>query len=222
MKQKGFVLLPIILIIAILGLSGLFFYQNNKTNSSINELKQKLSNEVATSAPTQKPTSTTKPTTQPTTKPTPKVTNSPTSTPSPAPKPFAEEESMMRKTIAGFEMYIGTGNTAGALTFFTAPKTASAKARYEEIKGKNLPYGLKSWTYVTDSNSVLAVETINGGYKVRMNECRSNSSSCLSLTLEMVRDSKAENGFMIERYYGSEYMYQNNLGEEIKYKGFSF
>ena len=219
MEQKGFILLPVIIVIAIVGTIVFFVYQNNKTNSAIEEMKSKVNNDrVVTSSPSPKASNTTEPTPTATQKPTPSWTPIPT----PTPRPFAEEEKMMRKTLAGFEMYVGTGNTAGALTFFTPPQTSNAKDKYEEIRRKNLPYTLKSWSYVTDNNYLLISEAINGGYKVRMTECRSSSESCTTLILEMVRNDNAENGFMIERYYGTEHAYQNNLGEEIKYNGFAF
>jgi hypothetical protein len=143
-----------------------------------------------------------------------------TPSPSPTPRPFSEEEKLMRKILAGFEMYVANGNTAGALTFFTPPLTEKAKEKYEYIHTKNLLFTLKSWSFVQDSNYLLGVEEIKGGYRVRTIECRSNTTYCPTLFLELVRDETAENGFLIDRYYDTTYSYQNNLGEEIKYQGF--
>jgi len=146
----------------------------------------------------------------------------PTSEPSPTPtvRSFEEEENFMRKTLAGFEMYIGGRNTAGALSFFTPPQTDLAKKKYSDIRTKNLPFGLTSWSFVMDSNGKLSTEEIKDGYRVRVSECRTNGSACSILFIELVRDDSAENNFSVSRYYTTAYAYQNNLGEEIKYQGF--
>lgn len=148
------------------------------------------------------------------------TTTAPTSTPTPTPRPFSDEEKLMRKILAGFEMYVANGNTAGALTFFTPPLTDKAKEKYNDIHTKNLLFTLKSWSFIETGDNLLAVEEIKGGYRIRMSECRSNTTSCPILLLELVRDETAENGFLIDRYYDTTYMYQNNLGETIKYQGF--
>lgn len=152
----------------------------------------------------------------PTSSPTPTTTQTPT----PTPRPFSEEEKLLRKTLAGFEMYIGNGNTAGALTFFTPPQTVKAKEKYDSIRMKNLSFTLKSWSFIENSSYQLVTEEIKGGYRVRMNECRTNSTSCSLLFIELFRSDVAENGFLIDRYYDTTYSNQNNLGEEIKYQGF--
>lgn len=148
------------------------------------------------------------------------VTITPTATSTP--KTFSEEEKLMRKTLAGFEMYIGNANTAGALTFFTPPITAKAKQTFENIRTKNLSFTLKSWSFVEDNSYQLLTEEINGGYRIRMVECRTNTTSCPTFFIELIRNESAENGFLINRYYDTTYSYQNNLGEEIKYQGFGF
>ena len=211
--QRGSFAPAILLLIAIVGAIVFIGYRNIKLNDSIQELKTGILNlnnrkEIATSSPIPVITNI------------PQPTNIPTATPEP--KSFEEEERLMRKTLAGFEMYIGTSNTAGALSFFTPPQTDQAKEKYDNIQSKNLPYTLKSWSMVQDSNYVLAVENIKNGYRVRMIECRSNSDTCPLLFIELVRTDYSENGFSVDRYYTSEYMYQNNLGEEIKYQGFGF
>lgn len=132
---------------------------------------------------------------------------------------------MMRKTIAGFEMYIGVRNTAGALTFFTPPQTQSAKKKYEEIRSTNLPFSLKSWSFSSCETPpyMLVVEKIKNGYRTTVLEGRKYSEDDVrftSVVLELVRDESKENGFAIDRYYTSQYSYQNNLGEEIKCQGF--
>lgn len=146
--------------------------------------------------------------------------------PTPAPKTFEEEEKSLRKVIATFEMYIGTRNTAGALTLFTAPKTESAKKKYKEIHDKNLPYGLKGWSFqdnYTNGKYLLIVKEIENGYLTSVTEWRTNNEYAKIVYLEIVRDKNAENGFLIDRYYTSDYYEQrNNLGEEIKYQGFEF
>lgn len=210
MRQKGFAPILIIVILALVGIIGAYYYETQKGNAvPIPSLAP-----MATSTPTPKTpapkVSTSVPTSIPTTEP----------TPTPVVRSFEEEEKLMRETLAGFDMYIGTKNTAGALSFFTPPKTDSAKAKLNEIRSKNLPYGIKSWSFSWDSNGLLLAEEIKGGYKVRMTECRTNSDSCLITIIELVRDESAENGFSVDRYYTSAYAYQNNLGEEIKYQGF--
>jgi len=210
MRQKGFAVFSLLLVVAIIAIVGFVVYQNTQLRSSILELKNTVANNNKLPA-----TNTPKPT----------ATNlaTPTASPSPTPSPksFEEEEILMRKTLAGFEMYIGASNTAGALSFFTPPKSTSAKERYENIRSKNLPYGLKSWSFVVDYSQKLAVEEVKGGYRVRVNECRTNGT-CLILFFDLIRDLGAENGFLVDRYYTSQYAYQNNLGEEIKYQGFGF
>lgn len=138
------------------------------------------------------------------------------------PKTFSEEENLMRKTLAGFEMYIGNANTAGALNFFTPPITDKAKQTFENIRTKNLSFTLKSWSFVEDSKYQILTEEINGGYRVRMVECRTNTTSCPTFFIELIRDESAENGFLIDKYYDATYSNHNNLGEEIKYQGFGF
>lgn len=152
----------------------------------------------------------------PTRVPSPVMTIIPTVTP----KTFEQEEKLLRKTLAGFEGYIGNGNTTGALTFFTPALTASAKQKYEAIRTKNLQFTLKSWSFVVSDNYLVETEEIKDGYRVRINECRSNNINCPILYVELVRNEKAENGFLISRYYDQSFAYQNNLGEEIKYQGF--
>ncbi len=223
MKQKGSILLQVIILVLAVGTIALFaYYQTSRTNRALEEMKSKLnSDRIVITSPTPSVSNSQQPTLVMTQKLTPSRVPSPTTAAAPTPRPFAEEEKMMRKTLAGFEMYISSGNMAGALTFFTQPQTSSAKANFNEIRGKNLPFTLNSWSFVEDNNYLLVSEAINGGYKVRMTECRSNSGSCDTLIVEIVRNERAENGFMIERYYGTQYMYQNNLGEEIKYQGFT-
>lgn len=218
MKNKGFILIEVVVAILVVAVILGYFLSKN-TNSQ----KKESSISVASlkPSPTQ-PQKTNFPSSIPTIKPTPVLTPTPISTSTPTPRSFEEEEKLMRKTLAGFEMYIGVKNTAGALSFFTPPKTASAKAKYEEIRTKNLPFGLRSWSFVEDSNYKLVAEPLNNGYRVRVNECRTNSDSCTILYFELVRNQEAENGFLVDRYYTSAYGYQNNLGEEIKYQGFGF
>lgn len=210
MRQKGFAPILILVVLALVGIIGAYYYGSQKGNAAPSPSPIAL----ATSTPTSKT-------------PTPKVltpapTFVPTTEPTPTPivRSFEEEERLMRETLAGFDMYIGAKNTAGALSFFTLPKTESAKAKLNEIRSKNLPYGIKSWSFSWDSNGLLLTEEIKGGYKVHMTECRTNSDSCLITIIELVRDESAENGFSVDRYYTSAYAYQNNLGEEIKYQGF--
>jgi hypothetical protein len=148
------------------------------------------------------------------------IVKTPTLTETPVQRSFTEEEKLMRKTLAGFEMYVGTSNTSGALSFFTPAVSAAAKQKYDTIRTKILPFTLKSWSFVMNGNDVLATEEIKGGYRVRMTECRSDNPNCSIYFLEMVRNESAENGFSVDRYYSTSYMYQNNLGEEIKYQGF--
>lgn len=218
MRNKGFVLIEVV--VAILVVAAILGYVLNKNTNSRKE-ESSISSVSLKPSPTQ-PQKTNLPSPTPTMKPTPILTLIPTLTPTPTPKSFEEEEKLMRKTLAGFEMYIGVKNTAGALSFFTPPQTASAKAKYEEIRTKNLPFGLRSWSFVEDSNYKLFAETLNNGYRVRVNECRTNSDYCTLLYFELVRNPEAENGFLVDRYYTSAYAYQNNLGEEIKYQGFGF
>lgn len=213
-SPKSILVIMTILIILSFLLSGFLIYQNSKLRQEINTQPQNTDRN--TISPTLSPTSTS--TSTPKDLITPIPTSKPTSTPTI--RSFEEEEELMRKTLAGFEMYIGARNTAGALSFFTPPKTDSAKEKYESIRTKNLPDGLKSWGMVTNTYGKLAVEEIKGGYRARVNECKINSSSCSLLFLELVRDDSAENSFSVDRYYTSSYGYQNNLGEEIKYQGF--
>ena len=218
MRQKGFVLLHVLLIIVLVGLIVFVAYQSIKTNDTIKEIKTSISNNLVATSPPVTKTASPLLTPSPTVTKTPMSSDTPTSTPSP--KTFEEEERLMRRTIAGFEMYVAGSNTAGALSFFTPPQTSQAKTKYEEIRTQNLPFTLKSWSFVEDGAGLLATEDLKGGYRVRMKECRSNSNTCPLLFLEMVRSDQAENGFMVDRYYTTEYAYQNNLGEEIKYQGF--
>jgi hypothetical protein len=142
------------------------------------------------------------------------------STPTPTARPWVKEEELLRKTVAGFEMYVGNSNTAGALTFFTPPISDSAKLKFNSIKAKDLPFRLTSWSFIWDANQMLAAEEIKNGYRVRTSECRTTNQNCLIYFIELVRSNEAENGFSVDRYYRSQYGYQNNLGEEIKYDGF--
>lgn len=212
MRQKGFILLSVIIIALLIGVLGFFVYQNIQLQKGGSNTVSPSVSPTATLAPTSKPAMTPPVTVVPTSK----------STPTPIARSFKEEEILMRRTLAGFEMYIGGRNTAGALSFFTPPQTNSAKKVYEDIRTKNLSFGLTSWSFVMDSNGILSTEETKGGYRVRIYECRTNNSSCPILFLELVRDEKAENYFSIDRYYTTAYSYQNNLGEEIKYQGFGF
>ncbi|KKR40546.1 hypothetical protein A2594_02535 [Candidatus Woesebacteria bacterium RIFOXYD1_FULL_41_28] len=210
MRQKGFVPILIVIILALAGIGGAYYFGMMEGNSL--PVTIQTPSPVATSTPNATPTSKIS-------IPTPTVKPTPTPTATPVVRSFEEEEMSMRKTLAGFEMYIGAKNTAGALSFFTPAQTSSAKAKYESIRTKNLSFGLQSWQFVEDSNYKLAVETINGGYRVRVYECRTDGT-CPVLFFELVRNDSAENHFSVDRYYTASYSYQNNLGEEIKYQGF--
>lgn len=201
MKQKGFAQIFLIIILLIIVGGGAYYIGRQTIRIP--------SVPIITSTPVIISTPTLKPTLSPTLSP----------TPIPTPKPFAEEERLIRKTLTGFEQYIGGRNTAGALTFFTPPISTQAKAKYESIRTQNLPFGLRGWSYVMDLSGRLDVEEIKNGYKVRVIESRTDGSDSI-LTFEMIRDEKMENGFAVDRYYTTRYMYQNNLGEEIKYQGF--
>lgn len=205
-----------LIVVAGAGLTGIQIGKNQTTNQQPVIVQPTISpTQTLTITPTDIPETIT-----PITSASPTATTAPTPTPTPTPRPFSDEEKLMRKTLAGFEMYVANGNTAGALTFFTPPLTDKAKEKYNDIHTKNLPFTLKSWSFVENSDNLLAVEEIKGGYRVRMSECRSNTTSCPILFLELVRNETAENGFLIDRYYDTTYMYQNNLGETIKYQGF--
>jgi hypothetical protein len=205
------------LLIASVAISGYFAYMYQQNQLLVDNLTKQ------STTPTPEPT----PTPSPVTPPTPTLDPTPaTVTPSPTPEPtptlsFTEEEKLLRKTLAGFEMYVSNSNTAGALTFFTKAVSQSAKDKYESIKSKDLPFKLTSWRFVDDSTNTLITEKITNGYSVRMVECRDNQTSCSVLFIELVRNDQAENGFSINRYYDTTYQYQNNLGEDIKYQGFS-
>lgn len=216
MQQKGFA--PVLVLVLVASLAALFYFYSKDLEIKKISVVTPVPEETEFATPTQTPLKT------PTPAPSQKPTATPTITPSPTPtpRPFADEETSMRKTLAGFEMFIGTSNTAGALTFFTPPVSDSAKVKYQEIRTKNLPYRLNSWRFVMDNNNILIAETFKDGYKVRVSECRTNSTTCSTLTFELARDVSAENGFKVDRYYGTDYSYQNNLGEEIKYAGFGF
>jgi hypothetical protein len=224
-KRLFFLLLVFIFLSVVLAGTSIYFaHSYGQCRIAFDEKKDNCS---SNSLPTPSPVSSFFPVY--TSSPSPVLTSKPLSTLTPTPTPvkrsFDEEEKLMRKTLAGFEMYIGTRNTAGALTFFTPPKTDLGKQKLAEIKTKNLPYGLNAWEFVEDSNYKLVAEEINNGYRVRMKEYRTNNNESGNFTIvgiELVRDSKAENGFSIDRYYTSQYFYQNNLGEEIKYQGFQF
>jgi len=215
--KKNFPLVIVfsILLLGLIGGIAYLVYQNNLLKQEIVSLQE---TPQTTPSPTTSPIPTSPPI--PTTSLSPSPTNTPTPTPTPTQRPFAEEEKLMRKTLAGFEMFIANSNTAGALTFFTPPTTNEAKEKLKNIQAKDLPFALKSWSFVTDNNYILVTEEIKGGYRVRMTECRTNTTSCPILFLELVRDESAENGFSVDRYYDTSYAYQNNLGEEIKYQGF--
>lgn len=212
MRQKGFVPILIVIVLALAGIAGAYYFGMKEGNPL--SVPTQTPSPAATGTPNATPTSKiTIP--SPTVKPV--LTATPTSTP--VARSFEEEEMSMRKTLAGFEMYIGTKNTAGALSFFTPAQTSSAKAKYESIRTKNLSFGLQSWRFIEDINGKLSVEEIKGGFRVRVSECRTDNT-CPILFFELVRDNSAENYFSVDRYYTSAYAYQNNLGEEIKYQGF--
>jgi hypothetical protein len=220
MNQKGFVLPVLLITLVIIAGATYFLYLKDAGSVTVKTLSPSPTFEA-----TVVPRATAFSSPSPSFKPAKTLTPTPSMTPSPTPSPrsFEEEEASMRKTIAGFEMYIGTSNTAGALTFFTLPVSDSAKAKLNEIRSKNLPYRLNSWKMVRDANDqYLSTQPINGGFKVQVIECRTNSTSCITVNLELVRNEEAENKFSVSRYYDNSYIYQNNLGEDIKYQGFSF
>lgn len=217
MNNKGFAAIGIVIVLALAGFVYFIYSQDLKTRKFITASPSPTEESLSV-AETPTPVASAKTITP---KPTATVTPTPSPSPTLSPRPFAEEEPLMRKTIAGFEMYIGTSNTAGALTFFTPPVGDAAKAKLEQIRTKNLPYRLYSWKMVTDAEDrYLRTQEINGGYKIQVIECRTNGASCTGLYLELVRNDKAENYFSVERYYEDTYLYQNNLGEDIKYQGF--
>jgi hypothetical protein len=202
-KSSLFLIVLTIITVPLIGFVAYLFYQNQQLNLQLATIRN--------------------PDSTPTIIPSPTVTTSftPIPTSTPTPENFAEEEKQMRKTLVDFEMYVANGNTAGALTFFTPPVSSTAKAEYEDIRSRNLNFTVKGYRWA-ENDGVLNVSEIKNGYRAITTECRSNSTTCSILLVEFVKSETAENGFLIDRYYDSSYMSQNNLSEEIKYQGFGF
>lgn len=209
MKQKGFVLIPVIVVV-LLAMIGYLIYENSKL---------KLNNGFSATNPTQNPSYSSTPLSSNSPTSTPNIvatlTPTPTPTPTPDPSPSALQITNFRKVLAEFEKYIGVSNTAGALQFFTPPTSDKAKAEFEKLRTTNLPFRLTYWSFFSNDDGYLFSTKIQNGYKMTMTEGRDGVATYL--IIELVRDGDS---FLIDRYYHSGSNVNVNH-EDLKYQGFS-
>ena len=145
---------------------------------------------------------------------TPSITVSPTN--SPSLEPIEDRAKMIRSLVANFEKYIGVSNTMGALNLMTLPRTEAGRTKLEEIKTKNLPFKLKSWTYLVNEDSYLLGQEIDGGgYRFEIMEDRGNGREYLVFEVVQVGDK-----YLVDRYYKRTVNATGGKWEEIKYQGF--